>query len=42
MVFAKGDLLEHCRSKGISHVEFDNFRDVEREVLQRFFLKGEE
>jgi 2,3-diketo-5-methylthio-1-phosphopentane phosphatase len=39
-VFAKGDLLAHCREKGIAHVEFDNFRDVEREVLGRFFLAG--
>jgi len=38
LVFAKGDLLLHCRRKGIEHVEFRNFRDVEREVLQRFFL----
>jgi len=41
-VFAKGDLLRHCRDKGIAHVEFDNFRDVEREVLGRFFLANGE
>lgn len=41
MVFAKGDLLAHCREKGIAHLEFKNFRDVEREVLARFFLEGD-
>jgi len=41
LVFAKGDLLSHCRKKGIDHVEFANFRDVEREVLRRIFLDGE-
>jgi 2,3-diketo-5-methylthio-1-phosphopentane phosphatase len=35
LVFAKGDLLKHCRTRGISHIEFRNFRDVEREVLTR-------
>lgn len=35
LVFAKGDLLAHCRTHGIDHVEFSNFRDVEREVLRR-------
>jgi 2,3-diketo-5-methylthio-1-phosphopentane phosphatase len=35
LVFAKGDLLAHCRSRGIEHVEFSNFRDVEMEVLRR-------
>lgn len=37
-VFAKGDLLGYCRQEGITHVEFKNFRDVEREVLERFLL----
>lgn len=41
LVFAKGDLLEHCRSRSIAHIEFRNFRDVEREVLKRFVLDGE-
>lgn len=41
MVFAKGDLLAHCLEKGISHVKFRNFRDVEREVLARFFLEDD-
>jgi len=38
LVFAKGDLLRHCRDKGIAHIEFRNFRDVEREVLRRIIL----
>ncbi len=40
LVFAKGDLLEHCRARNIAHVEFRNFRDVEREVLKRLVLNG--
>lgn len=40
LVFAKGDLLEHCRSNHISCIEFSNFRDVEREVLKRLVLSG--
>jgi 2-hydroxy-3-keto-5-methylthiopentenyl-1-phosphate phosphatase len=38
LVFAKGELLEHCRAKHIDCVEFRNFRDVEREVLSRLVL----
>ncbi len=38
LVFAKGDLLAHCRRKKIACVEFRNFRDVEREVLKRLVL----
>ncbi|HEU4364653.1 MAG TPA: MtnX-like HAD-IB family phosphatase [Candidatus Krumholzibacteria bacterium] len=41
LVFAKGDLLAHCRQKDIAHVEFRNFRDVEREVLKRLVLNGD-
>jgi len=41
LVFAKGDLLRHCRQKGIAHVEFRNFRDVEREVLRRMILTND-
>ena len=41
LVLAKGDLLKHCRDKGIEHVEFHNFRDVEREVLKRIVLDGD-
>ena len=41
LVFAKGELLRHCRARNIAHVEFRNFRDVEREVLKRLVLDGE-
>lgn len=41
LVFAKGDLLAHCRRKNIAAVEFRNFRDVEREVLKRLVLNGD-
>ena len=41
LVLAKGELLEHCRSKKIGAVEFKNFRDVEREVLRRLVLDEE-
>ncbi len=41
LVFAKGDLARHCRTRGINYVSFDNFRDVEREVLQRIVLSGD-
>ncbi len=38
MVFAKGDLLKFCVQNGIDHIKFRNFRDVEREVLNRIVL----
>jgi len=38
MVFAKGELLDHCRREGIEHVPFENFRDVERELTSRLLL----
>jgi 2-hydroxy-3-keto-5-methylthiopentenyl-1-phosphate phosphatase len=41
LVFAKGELAEFCRSNGLSHVEFRNFRDVEREMVKRFVLSEE-
>lgn len=41
MVFAKDALLEFCREKEIAHIEYKNFRDVEREVLQRIVLGDE-
>jgi 2,3-diketo-5-methylthio-1-phosphopentane phosphatase len=41
LVFAKGDLQRHCEASGISYVSFENFRDVEREVLKRIVLSDE-
>jgi 2,3-diketo-5-methylthio-1-phosphopentane phosphatase len=38
LVFAKGELLDHCREKQIRCIEFRNFRDVEREVLRRIVM----
>lgn len=38
LVFAKGDLLTYCLDKEIDHVRFENFRDVEREMLERFVI----
>lgn len=38
VVMAKGELLEHCRAQKIDHVPFENFRDVERELTQRFIF----
>ncbi|MBN1162947.1 MAG: MtnX-like HAD-IB family phosphatase [Candidatus Krumholzibacteriota bacterium] len=38
LVFAKGDLLDHCRQKGIDCIPFDNFRDVERELTSRLLM----
>jgi len=40
-VFAKGDLLDYCRENGVDFVEFQNFRDVERELVGRFVLSDE-
>jgi 2-hydroxy-3-keto-5-methylthiopentenyl-1-phosphate phosphatase len=40
-VFAKGELLDFCRENGVDSIAFDNFRDVEREILSRFVLNGE-
>lgn len=39
-VLAKGELLDHCRGQGIPHVAFENFRDVEREITERFILQS--
>jgi len=41
LVFAKGDLLRYCRKNGVESTSFDNFRDVERELVRRFVLNGE-
>lgn len=41
LVFAKGDLERHCRANDIDYVAFDNFRDVEREVLKRIVLSDD-
>jgi 2-hydroxy-3-keto-5-methylthiopentenyl-1-phosphate phosphatase len=38
VVLAKGELLEHCRAQRIAHIQFENFRDVERELTSRFIL----
>lgn len=40
LVFAKGDLLTYCLEQGIEYVQFENFRDVEREMLNRFLMNG--
>ena len=40
LVFAKGELLDFCRLNSVKCIEFGNFRDVERELLQRFVLNG--
>lgn len=40
-VFAKGELLDFCRENDVDSIAFDNFRDVEREILSRFVLNGE-
>lgn len=39
LIFAKSELLEYCRQSGLNHVEYSNFRDVEREILNRFVLR---
>lgn len=41
LVFAKGELLRYCRKNGVESTSFDNFRDVERELLRRFVLNGD-
>jgi 2-hydroxy-3-keto-5-methylthiopentenyl-1-phosphate phosphatase len=38
VVLAKGELLEHCRAQKIEHIPFENFRDVERELTDRFII----
>lgn len=37
-VFAKGELLDYCRDNRLPHVQFNNFRDIEREMLKRFVI----
>ncbi len=41
LVFAKGELLDFCRTNDLQHVPFNNFRDVEREMVSRFVLNGD-
>jgi 2,3-diketo-5-methylthio-1-phosphopentane phosphatase len=38
LVIAKGDLLAHCMREEIACVPFENFRDVERELTERFII----
>lgn len=38
LVFAKGELLEHCEQEEIACIPFSNFRDIERELTGRFLL----
>ena len=38
MVFAKGELLEHCERENIECIPYGSFRDVEREMMSRLFL----
>jgi 2,3-diketo-5-methylthio-1-phosphopentane phosphatase len=38
IVFAKGELLDHCRKEGIDCLPWRNFRDVERELTSRLLL----
>jgi len=40
LVFAKGDLLDFCRANALQHIPFNNFRDIEREMVSRFVLNG--
>jgi 2-hydroxy-3-keto-5-methylthiopentenyl-1-phosphate phosphatase len=40
LVFAKGNLLKYCRETGVNHIRYRNFRDIEREVLERIVLGG--
>ncbi|MBN2070426.1 MAG: MtnX-like HAD-IB family phosphatase [Candidatus Krumholzibacteriota bacterium] len=37
IIFAKDDLLSHCRQKKLDHVKFSNFRDVERELTSHLY-----
>jgi len=41
LVFAKGNLADFCEKAGIDHIGYNNFRDVEREVLQRIVLEDD-
>ncbi len=41
LVLAKGALREYCLEKGIAHVPFRNFRDVERTLVERLLLGGD-
>ena len=42
LVLAKGELLEHCEREGIPAVHWRNFRDVERELTNRFVLANDD
>jgi len=38
LVMAKGELLDHCRAQKIEYVPFENFRDIERDLTERFIF----
>jgi 2,3-diketo-5-methylthio-1-phosphopentane phosphatase len=38
IVFAKGELFDHCRREKIDCIRFRNFRDVERELTSKLYL----
>jgi 2,3-diketo-5-methylthio-1-phosphopentane phosphatase len=38
LVFAKGELMDHCLREGLDCVEYHNFRDVEMELTSRLLL----
>jgi 2-hydroxy-3-keto-5-methylthiopentenyl-1-phosphate phosphatase len=38
LVLAKGDLLDHCTRENVACIPFCNFRDVERELTNRFVI----
>ena len=38
LVLAKGELADYCRQEKISHLPFENFRDVELELTSRLVL----
>lgn len=38
ILFAKKDLAEHCRTRGIDYIEYDNFFDVTSELIRMGIL----
>lgn len=38
LVFAKGELLDHCRKEGIDCQSWRTFRDVERDLTERLLM----
>jgi 2-hydroxy-3-keto-5-methylthiopentenyl-1-phosphate phosphatase len=38
LLFAKKKLLDYCRNEGLAHIEFDDFKTIQKALMDRFVL----